>query len=86
MKWNLLKDKKPEMEYNRHIQVIVTNKWGEATTCHVAKDGYGNLHWNASVFHDGRYSFENEMGEERFVAWMYMPEPYKEEEEGDEEW
>ena len=84
MKWNLLKEIKPEIKYNHYIQVIVTTIWGDTGVWHVARDGYGNLHWNATIDYSGRYSFESEIKEEKVVAWMYMPEPYKE--EGDEEW
>lgn len=86
MKWNLLKEQKPEMGYNTSMDVIVTNKWGDVAVYGVARDGYGNIHWNASITSEGKYSFENEISEDVVVAWMYMPEPYKEEEEGDEEW
>ena len=85
MKWNLLKERKPQMGYNKSMYVIVTNQWGDVTVYGVARDGYGNLHWNASITFEGQYSFENEISEDNIVAWMYMPEPYKEE-EGDDEW
>lgn len=85
MKWNVLKDKKPEIGYNKSTILIVTTKWGETWTYNVARDGYGNIHWNASITYEGKYSFENEISEDNVVAWMYMPEPYKEE-EGGEEW
>lgn len=86
MKWNLLKEQKPELGYNKSTNLIVTNQWGDVAVYGVARDGYGNIHWNASITYEGKYSFENEISEDRIVAWMYMPEPYKEEEEGDEEW
>lgn len=86
MKWNLLKEQKPEIGYNKSTELIVTSKWGGVAVYGVARDGYGNIHWNASITYDGKYSFESEISEDNIVAWMYMPEPYKEEEEGDEEW
>lgn len=86
MKWNLLKEQKPEMGYNKSMNLIVTTKWGGVNVYGVVRDGYGNIHWNASITYEGKYSFECEISEDDIKAWMYMPEPYEEEEEGDEEW
>lgn len=82
--WNLLKEKTPELGYNKSTRLIVTSKWGDVSVYGVACDGYGKLHWNASITSEGRYAFESEISEDNIVAWMYMPEPYKE--EGDDEW
>lgn len=79
MMWNTM-DKTPEIGYNKDERLIVTTSFNEVMVYNVARDGYGKLHWNASITHEGKYSFDSEIGTEYIKAWMYMPEAYKEEE------
>ena len=78
MKWHKISTK-PDIPVNETSSLLVTTKYGMVSQMFVFEDELGDVHWNSSIF-DGVPSTEHEMdlGDGYLIAWMYMPEPYKE--------